>query len=68
MTLTVKQIYENAGTMMRFDRTYEKVRENIETLVMKNKLYKWNGEATKEFIDAIFLMDKIKEEAKSDGN
>ena len=49
---------------MRFDRTYEKVRENIEILVMKNKLYKWNGEATKEFIDAIFLMDKIKEEAK----
>jgi len=39
--LTVKQIYENAGMMMRFDRSYEKVRENIETLVMKKKLYKW---------------------------
>ena len=58
---TVKQIYENAGMMMRFDRSYEKVRENIETLVMKKKLYKWDGEATKEFIDAIFLIGKLKE-------
>jgi len=59
--LTVKQIYENAGMLMRFDRSYEKVRENIETLVMKKKLYKWDGEATKEFIDTIFLIGKVKE-------
>jgi len=55
---TVKQIYENAGTMMRSDRTYEKVRENIERLVMREKLFKWNGKATKEFIDMIFIMGK----------
>ena len=55
---TVKQIYENAGMLMRRDKTYGKVRENIERLVMKEKLYKWNGEATKEFIDIIFIMGK----------
>ena len=62
---TVKQIYENAGMMMRVDRTYEMVRENIERLVMKEKLYKWNGGATKEFIDMIFIMGK---EAKDNEN
>jgi len=56
--ITIKQIYENAGMLMRKDRTYEKVRENIERLVMKEKIYKWNGEATKEFIDMIFIMGK----------
>ena len=55
---TVKQIYENAGTLMRRDKTYEKVRENIERLVMKEKTYKWDGEATKEFIDMLFIMGK----------
>jgi len=53
---TIKQIYVNAGTLLRRDRkTYEKVRENIERLVMKEKIYKWDGEATKEFIDMIFI-------------
>ena len=41
--------------LMRKDKTYENVRENIERLVMKEKIYKWNGEATKEFIDMIFI-------------
>ena len=61
---TIRQIYVNAGTLLRRDRkTYEKVRENIEQLVMGEKIYKWNGEATKEFIDMIFIMEK--EENKS---
>ena len=61
---TIRQIYVNAGTLLRRDRkTYEKVRENIEQLVMGEKIYKWNGEATKEFIDMIFIMGK--EENKS---
>jgi len=55
---TIKQIYINAGTLLRTDRkTYEKVRDNIEQLVMKDKLYKWNDEAKKEFIDRVFLME-----------
>ena len=55
---TVKQIYINAGTLLRTDRkTYENVRENIERLVMKEKIYKWNDEATKEFIDKICLVE-----------
>ena len=56
--ITINQLYENAGMLMRRDKTYEKVRENIERLVMKEKIYKWNGEATKEFIDMIFIMGK----------
>jgi len=56
---TVKQLYINAGTLLRTDRkTYENVRENIERLVMKEEKYKWNEEATKEFIDKIFLMEE----------
>jgi len=55
---TIKQIYINAGTLLRTDRkTYENVRENIERLVMKEKMYKWDSEATKEFIDKIFLVE-----------
>ena len=61
---TIKQIYINAGTLLRSElficpnkRVYGKVRENIERLVMEEKMYKWNDEATKEFIDKIFLME-----------
>jgi len=55
---TVKQLYINAGTLLKTDRkTYEMVRENIERLVMKKGMYKWNDEATKEFIDRIFLVE-----------
>jgi len=55
---TIKQIYANAGTLLRTDRkVYEMVRENIERLVMKEKIYKWDSEATKEFIDKIFLVE-----------
>jgi len=35
---TIRQVYENAGMLMKKDRFYEKVRENIELLMM-NKIY-----------------------------
>ena len=55
---TVKQLYINAGTLLRTDRKiYGMVRENIERLVMKEEKYKWNEEATQEFIDRVFLME-----------
>ena len=54
---TIRQIYENAGTLMRIDKTYEKVREDIEILVMEKRMYKWNDEATKEFIDNILTQE-----------
>ena len=55
---TIKQLYINAGTLLRTDKVYGMVRENIERLVMKEEKYKWNEEATKEVIDRIFLNEK----------
>jgi len=55
---TIKQIYINAGTLLRTDfKTYERVRGNIERLVMEEKEYKWDDEATKDFINRIFLVE-----------
>jgi hypothetical protein len=63
---TIRQVYENAGMLMKKDRFYEKVRENIELLMM-NKIYcGWDSKATKEFIDCIFVMNKLDGESKNE--
>lgn len=55
--MTIKQIYEAAGSLMNFgekaDKIYRKVRENIERLVMVERKYNWKDEASKEFMDEI---------------
>jgi len=62
--ITINQVYENAGMLMKSDRFYERVRNNIEKLMSEGVYKGWNSEATKEFMDCLFLMDKLEKEGQ----
>ena len=64
--LTVNQLYENAGMLMKRNPGYGFLRDRIETLVMEEKKYRWDTELIGAIKDKFWNDVYWKKEANPD--